>query len=154
LGGVGLFIPTPAGPLGSPSLLSAFSRRAETVGFDSPWTVDDVAAPAQMASECNLLCEPMVVDRAVLRTTMRRNLAVTTTLAVAAAETSRVHLGTSVAVPLLRTTHITIRNRALANQERSGTARPIPPMQYATTVVCAGGVIDNPLVSPNSFEWL
>lgn len=97
---------------------------------------------------------PWVVDRAVLRTTMRRNLAVTTTLAVAAAETSRVHLGTSVAVPLLRTTHITIRNRALANQGRSGTARPIPPMQYATTVVCAGGVIDNPLVSPNSFEWL
>jgi probable F420-dependent oxidoreductase len=94
---VGVFIPH-VGPLASPSFVPAFCRRAEEVGFDGLWAVEHLAIPDEMASAYTLARRPVVVSSEAVRTTMGLNLEMTTTLAVAAAVTSRVRLGTSVAV--------------------------------------------------------
>jgi probable F420-dependent oxidoreductase len=94
---VGAFIPH-VGPLASPSFVPTFCRRAEEVGFDGLWTVEHLAVPQEMASAYTLARRPVVVTSEAVRATMGLNLEMTTTLAVAAAVTSRVRLGTSVAV--------------------------------------------------------
>jgi probable F420-dependent oxidoreductase len=94
---VGVFIPH-IGRLASPSFVPAFCRRAEEAGFDGLWAVEHLAVPEEMASAYTLGRRPVVIESAAVRATMGLNLEMTTTLALAAAVTSRVRLGTSVAV--------------------------------------------------------
>jgi probable F420-dependent oxidoreductase len=94
---LGVFIPH-VGPLASPSFVPSFCRRAEEVGFHGVWAVEHLAVPQEMASAYTLARRPVVVTSEAIRATMGLNLEMTTTLAVAAAVTSRVRLGSSVAV--------------------------------------------------------
>jgi len=94
---VGVNIPH-VGRLASPTFVPAFCRGAEDAGFDGLWTVEHLAVPQQMASAYTLARRPVVVESDAVRATMGLNLEMMTTLAVAAAVTSRVRLGTSVAV--------------------------------------------------------
>jgi probable F420-dependent oxidoreductase len=94
---VGVTIPH-IGPLASASFVPAFCQRAETAGFDGLWTAEHLAVPQEMASAYTLTRRPVVVESKAVRETMGLNLEMTTTLAVAAAVTSRIRLGTAVAV--------------------------------------------------------
>lgn len=94
---VGVNIPH-VGRLASPTFVPTFCRRAEEAGFDGLWTVEHLAVPQQMASAYTLARRPVVVESDAVRATMGLNLEMMSTLAVAAAVTTRVRLGTSVAV--------------------------------------------------------
>jgi probable F420-dependent oxidoreductase len=94
---VGVFLPH-VGPLASPTFVPAYCRRLEEAGFDGLWTVEHLAVPREMGSAYTLARRPVVVSTEAVRATMGLNLEMTTTLAVAAAVTTRVRLGTSVAV--------------------------------------------------------
>ena len=94
---VGVFVPH-VGPLASPAFVPAYCRAAEEAGFDGLWAVEHLAVPREMTSAYTLARRPVVVTTEAVRATMGLNLEMTTTLAVAAAVTSRVRLGTSVAV--------------------------------------------------------
>lgn len=98
---IGVLIPH-IGPLASPTFVPAFCQRAEEAGFDGLWAVEHVAVPKDMDSAYTLGRRPVVVESQAVRATMGLNLEMATTLAVAAAVTSRVRLGTGVAVLPLR----------------------------------------------------
>ncbi|MEA3218101.1 MAG: hypothetical protein QOJ19_4257 [Acidimicrobiia bacterium] len=98
---VGVLIPH-IGRLASPSFVPTFCRRAEEAGFDGLWAVEHLAVPQEMVSAYTLGRRPAVVASEAVRATMGLNLEMATTLAVAAAVTSRVRLGTGVAVLPLR----------------------------------------------------
>jgi probable F420-dependent oxidoreductase len=90
------------GSVASPSYVKAFCRRAEEAGFDGLWTADHLVVPAEISSTYTLARRPVVIRSEGLRETMGLNLEMTTTLAVAAAITSRIRIGTGVAVLPLR----------------------------------------------------
>jgi probable F420-dependent oxidoreductase len=98
---IGVSIPH-MGPLASPSFVPEFCRRAEEAGFDGLWAADHLVVPKEMGSTYTLARRPVVIQSEGLQETMGLNLEVTTTLAVAAAVTHRVKIGTSVAVLPLR----------------------------------------------------
>ena len=94
---IGVTIPH-FGPLASPQLVPEFCRRAEAAGFDGLWAVEHLVVPREMSSTYTLARRPVVIEFESMRATMGLNLEMTTTLAVAAAVTSRVRLGSAVAV--------------------------------------------------------
>ncbi|MFN0089542.1 MAG: TIGR03619 family F420-dependent LLM class oxidoreductase [Acidimicrobiales bacterium] len=100
------------GPFASPTFVPTFCRRAEEAGFDGLWAVEHLAVPRTMSSEYTLARRPIVVRTEAIRATMGLNLEMLTTLAVAAAVTTRVRLGTSVAVLPLRNPILNARQLA------------------------------------------
>jgi probable F420-dependent oxidoreductase len=116
---VGVLIPH-IGRLASPSFVPAFCRRAEEAGFDGLWAVEHLAVPQQMASAYTLGKRPVAVESEAVRATMGMNLEMATTLAVAASVTSRVRLGTGVAVLPLRNPILNARQIATVDLYSGG----------------------------------
>ena len=90
------------GPLASPGLVVDYCQTAEAAGFDGLWTADHLVVPRAMSSNYTLRAKPAVMSFEQLQNTMGINLEMSTTLAVAAAVTSRVRLCTGVAVLPIR----------------------------------------------------
>jgi probable F420-dependent oxidoreductase len=116
---VGVSIPH-FGPLASAKFVTDFCRRAEDCGFDGLWAAEHLVVPEQMESEYTLARRPAVISSDNLRRTMGLNLETLTTLAVAAAVTERVRLGTSVAVLPLRNPVLNARQLATIDQYSGG----------------------------------
>jgi probable F420-dependent oxidoreductase len=116
---IGVHIPH-MGPLASPAFVPAFCERAEEVGFDGLWTAEHLAVPEQMESVYPLPRRPVVAESEALRERMGLNLEMITTLAVAAAVTSTVRVGTSVVVLPLRNPLLNARQLASIDLYSSG----------------------------------
>jgi probable F420-dependent oxidoreductase len=98
---VGVRIPH-SGPHADPAFVPRFCAAAEAAGFAGLWAVDHVLAPIHTDSMYTLGPVPTPVADGAISATMGLNLEMNTTLAVAAAVTSRVKLCTGVAVLPIR----------------------------------------------------
>lgn len=108
---IGVVIPH-TGPLAEPRFVVNFCRRAEEVGFDTLWAADHLAVPQQIASTYTLGRRPLLVSSDVVRSHLGINLEMMTTLAVAVAVTTRVRIGSCVAVLPLRNPILVARQLA------------------------------------------
>jgi probable F420-dependent oxidoreductase len=108
---IGISVPQldPAAP---PQAMLRFCRDAEAAGFDGLWFSEHVVVPREMNSKYTLTRKPTVIASDSLRDVMGVNLELLTTLAAAAAVTSRIRLGTSVAVLPLRNPVVNARQLA------------------------------------------
>lgn len=97
----------------SPAYVRDYAQAAEALGFDSVWVADHVAVPRRADSVYTLLSEPVVPPEGALSGILGTNLECLTTLAFVAGITSRVRLGTSVAVLPLR--HPVLNAKMLAS---------------------------------------
>jgi probable F420-dependent oxidoreductase len=100
------------GPLASPAFVVEFCRQAEAAGFSALWVADHLAIPREMESEYTLTRRPAVIESEGLRATMGANLEMVSTLAVAAAVTTKIRLATGVAVLPLRNPILNARQLA------------------------------------------
>src|SRR5262245_62385901 len=87
-----------AGRFAAPSFVTEFCRAAEEAGFDGLWTIDHLVAPQHTDSLYTLGPRLAPIQDGAVSKTMGLNLEMNITLAVAAAVTSRVRLGTAVSV--------------------------------------------------------
>jgi probable F420-dependent oxidoreductase len=90
------------GALATPELMLDYCRAADDAGFDAVWTADHLVVPRVMASDYTLRAEPFPMSFEQLRSMMGINLELNTTLAAAAAVTTRVKLCTGIAVLPIR----------------------------------------------------
>jgi probable F420-dependent oxidoreductase len=95
----------------SPSFVRDYCQAAEQAGFGSLWTVDHLVVPGTFESRYTLSPERHVRSSDV-RQSMGINLEQNTTLAVAAAVTSTIELGTAVAVLPIRNPILNARQLA------------------------------------------
>jgi probable F420-dependent oxidoreductase len=100
------------GPFATAEFVRDYCQAAEAAGFAGIWTVDHLVVPAHVESRYPLSSTPQVVSGDAIRQTMGLNLEQNTTLAVAAAVTSSIQLGSAVAV--LPNRHPILNARQLA----------------------------------------
>jgi alkanesulfonate monooxygenase SsuD/methylene tetrahydromethanopterin reductase-like flavin-dependent oxidoreductase (luciferase family) len=100
------------GPFATAQFVRDYCQAAEAARFGGIWTVDHLVLPAHVESLYPLSSTPQVVSGDAIRQVMGLNLEQNTTLAVAAAVTSTVQLGTAAAV--LPNRHPVLNARQLA----------------------------------------
>jgi probable F420-dependent oxidoreductase len=116
---IGIAIPH-AGKLASPSFVRQFCQAAEEAGFDGLWTIDHMVAPRHTDSLYTLGRRLAPIKDGAVSATMGLNLEMNVTLAVAAAVTHRVRLGTAVAVLPIRNPVLNARQLASIDQYSGG----------------------------------
>ncbi|MBL7523064.1 TIGR03619 family F420-dependent LLM class oxidoreductase [Frankia sp. CNm7] len=100
------------GDFAAPGFVRDYCQAAEAAGFTAVWTVDHLVVPDRVESRYPLAATPQVVSGDAMRDTMGANLEQNTVLAVAAAVTSTIELGTAVSVVTNR--HPVLNARQLA----------------------------------------
>src|SRR5690349_154302 len=109
---IGLSVPH-TGRLASPSFVRRFCIAAEDAGFDGLWALDHMVMPHHTDSKYTLGRRPAAIEDDAVSGLLSPNYEMMTTLAWVAGFTSRMKLGTAVAV-------LPIRN-AVANARQLAT---------------------------------
>lgn len=108
---VGITIPH-MGPLAPAAFVREFCVQAEASGFGTLWAAEHLAVPRNVGSSYTLTRSPSSVSGDDLRATTGLNLEMITTLTVAAAVTTRIGIGSAVAVLPLRNPVLNARQLA------------------------------------------
>lgn len=108
---VGITIPH-MGPLASAAFIREFCVQAEACGFGILWAAEHLAVPRSVGSHYTLTRSPSPVTGEDLRASTGANLEMITTLTLAAAVTTRVGIGSAVAVLPLRNALLNARQLA------------------------------------------
>jgi probable F420-dependent oxidoreductase len=106
--------------MADPKVVVDFCRAADAAGFDGVWTADHLLVPKVIESDYTLRATPTPYPFEDLRITMGLNLELNTTLAVAAAVTTRVKLCTGIAVLPIRNPVLNARQLASIDQYSGG----------------------------------
>jgi probable F420-dependent oxidoreductase len=116
---IGVSLPH-AGRTASPGLVRDVCQAAEELGFDGLWTIEHLVAPVHTDSLYTLGRELSPIADGAVSATMGLNLEQNTTLAFAASVTTRILLGTMVAVLPLRNPVLNARQLASIDQYSGG----------------------------------
>jgi len=116
---VGLRIPH-TGARASPAFVREWCTTAEDAGFDSLWGVDHVVMPHRIESKYVLPRKPATLADGAVADLLSPNFELMTTMAFAAAVTSRIKLGTAVAVLPIRNAVLNARQLATVDRYSGG----------------------------------